>query len=70
MTERAGTLAIVSAERVRDEFTKLLLSPTPAAGLTLLVRHRPGRRRSSPSCRPCASSSTSTTGTRTSTTTP
>ncbi len=37
MTERAGTLSIVSAERVRDEFTKLLLSPRPRLGLTLLV---------------------------------
>ena len=35
MTERAGTLAIVSAERVRDEFTKLLLSTRP--------RRRPAR---------------------------
>ncbi|WP_330475435.1 CCA tRNA nucleotidyltransferase [Terrabacter sp. C0L_2] len=37
MTERAGTLSIISAERVRDEFTKLLLSPRPRLGLTLLV---------------------------------
>lgn len=37
MTERAATLAIISAERIRDEFTKLLLSPTPRPGLTLLV---------------------------------
>jgi len=37
MTERAGTLAIISAERIRDEFTKLLLSPAPRPGLTLLV---------------------------------
>ena len=37
MTERAGTLEIISAERVRDELTKLLLGPHPRAGLTLLV---------------------------------
>jgi poly(A) polymerase len=37
MTARADTLAIVSAERIREEFTKLLLSVTPRAGLTLLV---------------------------------
>jgi len=37
MTDRAETLAMVSAERVRDELTKLVLSPAPRAGLTLLV---------------------------------
>ncbi|WP_157063581.1 CCA tRNA nucleotidyltransferase [Luteipulveratus mongoliensis] len=37
MTEMSDRLAIVSAERVRDELTKLLLSPSPRAGLTLLV---------------------------------
>src|SRR5690242_7348682 len=37
MTERAGTLSIISAERIRDEFTKLLLSPDPRRGLALLV---------------------------------
>jgi poly(A) polymerase len=37
MTERADTLSIISAERVRDEFVKLLLSPRPRPGLTLLV---------------------------------
>jgi poly(A) polymerase len=37
MKERAGTLEMVSAERIRDEFTKLLLSPGPRGGLTLLV---------------------------------
>src|SRR6476469_6673049 len=37
MVERAGTLSIISAERVRDEFTKLLMSPQPRLGLTLLV---------------------------------
>jgi len=37
MAERAGTLSMVSAERVREELTKLLLSPAPRTGLTLLV---------------------------------
>ncbi|MER7073087.1 CCA tRNA nucleotidyltransferase [Terrabacter sp. NPDC000476] len=37
MTERAGTLSMISAERVRDEFTKLLLSQRPRLGLRLLV---------------------------------
>jgi poly(A) polymerase len=33
----AGRLAIVSAERVRDELSKLVLSPRPRLGLELLV---------------------------------
>lgn len=37
MTEMAGRLEIVSAERVREEFSRLLLSPNPAKGLELLV---------------------------------
>jgi poly(A) polymerase len=37
MSARAGTLAMVSAERIRDEFVKLLLAPAPADGLALLV---------------------------------
>lgn len=37
MTEAAGTLGIVSAERVRDELVKLLLADDPVAGLRLLV---------------------------------
>ena len=37
MAERAGTLSMISAERVRDEFVKLVLSPRPRMGLTLLV---------------------------------
>ena len=37
MTERAGTIEIVSAERVRDELVKLLLADTPRPGLGLLV---------------------------------
>ncbi|MCA1824041.1 MAG: CCA tRNA nucleotidyltransferase [Mycobacteriales bacterium] len=35
--EMAGRLAIVSAERVRDEFSKLLTAPAPVAALELLV---------------------------------
>jgi poly(A) polymerase len=38
MTEMATSLEMVSAERVRDEFSKLLLSPAPRAGLELMVR--------------------------------
>ena len=30
-------LEIISAERIRDEFTKIILSPTPRIGITLLV---------------------------------
>ncbi len=37
MRTRADRLAIVAAERVRDEFNKLLMSPDPVAGLSLLV---------------------------------
>ena len=37
MAAMADRLGIVSAERVRDELTKLLLSPYPRPGLTLLV---------------------------------
>jgi poly(A) polymerase len=36
-TDMADRLAIVSAERVRDELVKLLLSPQPRAGLRVLV---------------------------------
>ncbi len=38
MTEMAGRLSIVSAERIRDEFSKLLLTDQPRVGLDLLVR--------------------------------
>src|ERR1700761_6817659 len=38
MREMAGRLSIVSAERVTDELTKLMLTATPEAGLDLLVR--------------------------------
>jgi poly(A) polymerase len=37
MTAMADRLSIVSAERVRDELTKLLLSSDPRAGLRLMV---------------------------------
>src|SRR5690606_13334420 len=37
ITEMAGDLRRVSAERIRDEFTKLMLGADPVAGLRLLV---------------------------------
>ncbi|MFE0948045.1 CCA tRNA nucleotidyltransferase [Streptomyces mutabilis] len=37
MTDMAGRIDIVSAERVRDELNKLILSPHPRKGLSLLV---------------------------------
>nr|WP_202551870.1 CCA tRNA nucleotidyltransferase [Streptomyces sp. SID8352] len=37
MTDMAGRIGIVSAERVRDELNKLVLSAHPRKGLTLLV---------------------------------
>ncbi len=37
MAAMASSIGIVSAERVREELTKLLLAPTPRAGLALLV---------------------------------
>lgn len=37
MREMAPRLAIVSAERIRDELSKLLLTPSPREGLNLLV---------------------------------
>ena len=37
MTERADTLAIVSVERIADELSKLLRTPTPTEGVRLLV---------------------------------
>jgi len=33
----SARLEIISAERIRDEFTKIILSPTPRIGITLLV---------------------------------
>ena len=38
MTDMAARIEIVSAERVRDELTKLLMSRSPREGLDLLVR--------------------------------
>ena len=35
--ELSSRIAIVSAERVRDELTKILMSPDPRAGITILV---------------------------------
>ena len=37
MKELSARIAIVSAERVRDELTKILMSPDPRAGITILV---------------------------------
>jgi poly(A) polymerase len=37
IARQAGTLAKISKERIRDEFTKLLLTPNPALGIRLLV---------------------------------
>ena len=37
MTASAESLSMVSAERIREELTKLLMSDSPRAGLTLLV---------------------------------
>ncbi len=37
MSAMAGRIAIISAERVRDELVKLVLAPYPRVGLTLLV---------------------------------
>jgi poly(A) polymerase len=37
MTDMAGRIAIISAERVRDELVKLVCAPYPRRGLTLLV---------------------------------
>jgi poly(A) polymerase len=37
IARQAGTLAKISRERIRDEFTKLLVTPNPGLGLRLLV---------------------------------
>jgi poly(A) polymerase len=37
MKDMAQRIEIISAERVRDEFIKLLMSPNPRTGITLLV---------------------------------
>jgi poly(A) polymerase len=38
MTDQAERLEIVSAERIRSELTKLMLTPDPALGIDVLVR--------------------------------
>jgi poly(A) polymerase len=38
MTDQAGRLAIVSAERITSELTKLMLTPDPALGIDVLVQ--------------------------------
>jgi poly(A) polymerase len=38
MTEQAGRLEIVSAERITSELTKLMLTPDPALGIDVLVQ--------------------------------
>ena len=35
--DMAGRISIISAERVRDEFIKILMSPHPRVGITILV---------------------------------
>jgi poly(A) polymerase len=37
MKDMAGRISIISAERIRDEFTKMLMSPKPRVGITILV---------------------------------
>ena len=37
MKDMAGRISIISSERIRDEFIKLLLSQAPRAGITILV---------------------------------
>ena len=37
MKDMSGRISIISAERIRDEFTKLLISSRPRIGITLLV---------------------------------
>jgi len=37
MKDMAGRISIISAERIRDEFTKLLMSTRPRVGITILV---------------------------------
>ena len=37
MNEMSGRISIISAERIRDEFVKLLMSPNPRIGITILV---------------------------------
>ncbi|NCX33738.1 MAG: CCA tRNA nucleotidyltransferase, partial [Actinobacteria bacterium] len=37
MSEMAGRLEIISAERIHDEFVKIMMSPNPRIGITTLV---------------------------------
>jgi poly(A) polymerase len=37
MRNMSGRISIISAERVRDEFIKMLMSPNPRIGITILV---------------------------------
>ena len=37
MKNMSGRISIISSERIRDEFIKLMLSPTPRIGITILV---------------------------------
>jgi poly(A) polymerase len=37
MKDMSGRISIISAERVRDEFTKMLMSQNPRTGITILV---------------------------------
>ena len=37
MKELVTRISIISAERIRDEFTKILMSPNPRTGITILV---------------------------------
>jgi poly(A) polymerase len=37
MRDMSGRISIISAERVRDEFVKMLMSPSPRIGITILV---------------------------------
>ena len=37
MKDLSHRISIISAERIRDEFTKILMSPNPRTGITLLV---------------------------------
>ena len=69
MTAMADRIAIVSAERVRDELVKLVLARRPAGRAGAAGRDRPGRPRAPRGAARCAWRSTSTTGTRTSTST-
>ncbi len=69
MTAMAERIEIVSAERVRDELSKLVLAHRPARGLRAARRHRARRPRAARAAGAARSRSTSTTGTRTSTST-